>query len=64
MYVGISKLQVVVKHEHSIVRSFLFQFEDYLFSKDNQAFDTSYDKVYQDMTHPLAHYWIASSHNT
>nr|XP_022335650.1 1-phosphatidylinositol 4,5-bisphosphate phosphodiesterase gamma-1-like isoform X2 [Crassostrea virginica] len=40
------------------------EFEDYLFSKDNQVWDTQYDRVYQDMTHPLAHYWIASSHNT
>lgn len=22
------------------------------------------DEVYQDMTHPIAHYWIATSHNT
>ena len=33
-------------------------------SKGNSAFNSSHCEVYQDMTRPLAHYWIASSHNT
>ncbi|CAG7728525.1 unnamed protein product [Allacma fusca] len=37
---------------------------DYLFSTQNQIWDEQYSKVYQDMTRPLSHYWIASSHNT
>ncbi|CAG7728526.1 unnamed protein product [Allacma fusca] len=37
---------------------------DYLFSTQNQIWDEQYSKVYQDMTQPLSHYWIASSHNT
>jgi len=42
----------------------MLQFEDFLFSKDNTIWDTSYDRVNQDMTRPLSQYWIASSHNT
>ncbi|XP_068087156.1 1-phosphatidylinositol 4,5-bisphosphate phosphodiesterase gamma-1-like [Anabrus simplex] len=40
------------------------EFMDYLFSKQNEIWDPQYDQVYQDMTRPLSHYWIASSHNT
>ncbi|XP_046996756.1 1-phosphatidylinositol 4,5-bisphosphate phosphodiesterase gamma-1 [Schistocerca americana] len=42
----------------------IFEFMDFLFSKQNEIWDERYDKVYQDMTKPLSHYWIASSHNT
>jgi phosphatidylinositol phospholipase C gamma-1 len=37
---------------------------DFLFSKQNDIWDQRYDQVYQDMTRPMSHYWIASSHNT
>ncbi|XP_019759127.2 1-phosphatidylinositol 4,5-bisphosphate phosphodiesterase gamma-1 [Dendroctonus ponderosae] len=40
------------------------EFIDYLFSKQNDLWDSAKDTVYQDMTRPLSHYWIASSHNT
>ncbi|KAJ9579947.1 hypothetical protein L9F63_004420, partial [Diploptera punctata] len=40
------------------------EFMDFLFSKQNEIWDPKYDDVYQDMTKPLSHYWIASSHNT
>lgn len=36
----------------------------YLASADNEAFDPQRLKQYQDMTRPLSHYFIASSHNT
>ncbi|XP_018333855.1 1-phosphatidylinositol 4,5-bisphosphate phosphodiesterase gamma-1 [Agrilus planipennis] len=42
----------------------LSEFLDFLFSKQNDLWDPQKDVVYQDMTKPLAHYWIASSHNT
>ena len=40
------------------------EFIDFLFSKQNDIWDRQYNEVYQDMTKPLSHYWIASSHNT
>lgn len=40
------------------------EFIDFLFSKQNDVWDSRKDTVYHDMTRPLCHYWIASSHNT
>lgn len=40
------------------------EFLDFLFSKQNDVWDCTKDVVYHDMTRPLAHYWISSSHNT
>ncbi|KAK6178523.1 hypothetical protein SNE40_013298 [Patella caerulea] len=39
-----------------------YEFLDYLFSPENSLWNSANDP--QDMTHPLSHYWIASSHNT
>eukprot|EP00095_Tigriopus_kingsejongensis_P002053 maker-scaffold254_size236139-snap-gene-1.12 protein:Tk02053 transcript:maker-scaffold254_size236139-snap-gene-1.12-mRNA-1 annotation:"1-phosphatidylinositol -bisphosphate phosphodiesterase gamma-1" len=41
------------------------EFMDWLFSKDNQLFDVAtHAFINNDMTKPLSHYWISSSHNT
>uniref|UniRef100_A0A6Q2XQV7 Phosphoinositide phospholipase C n=1 Tax=Esox lucius TaxID=8010 RepID=A0A6Q2XQV7_ESOLU len=39
-------------------------FTMYMLSKENDVFDQDHTRVYQDMTRPLAHYFISSSHNT
>ena len=39
-------------------------FFSFLRSKDNSAIDPEHETVYQDMTQPLSHYFINSSHNT
>ncbi|XP_078146865.1 1-phosphatidylinositol 4,5-bisphosphate phosphodiesterase delta-3-A-like [Centroberyx gerrardi] len=39
-------------------------FTMYMLSKENCVFDPEHCRVYQDMTRPLAHYFISSSHNT
>ncbi|KAJ0016050.1 hypothetical protein NQD34_014340 [Periophthalmus magnuspinnatus] len=39
-------------------------FTMYMLSKENCVFDPAHARVYQDMNHPLSHYFISSSHNT
>ncbi|TMS22140.1 hypothetical protein E3U43_012405 [Larimichthys crocea] len=39
-------------------------FTMYMLSKENCVFNPEHARVYQDMTGPLAHYFISSSHNT
>ena len=39
-------------------------FSKLLSSSSNDVFDPSKSKPYMDMTKPLSHYWVASSHNT
>lgn len=39
-------------------------FTQYLLEDDCHIFDCEHGEVCQDMTHPLSHYFIASSHNT
>ncbi|XP_013179186.1 PREDICTED: 1-phosphatidylinositol 4,5-bisphosphate phosphodiesterase gamma-1 isoform X2 [Papilio xuthus] len=42
----------------------LNEFVEMLFSKHNTIWDSKHNQVTQDMTRPLSHYWISSSHNT
>ncbi|CAG8768708.1 8548_t:CDS:2, partial [Gigaspora margarita] len=39
-------------------------FSGFLMSSDNAIFSSEHAKVYQDMSQPLSHYFIDSSHNT
>ncbi|XP_058230768.1 1-phosphatidylinositol 4,5-bisphosphate phosphodiesterase delta-3-A [Hemibagrus wyckioides] len=39
-------------------------FTMYMLSNENDVFNPDHTNVYQDMTRPLAHYYISSSHNT
>ncbi|XP_026215117.1 1-phosphatidylinositol 4,5-bisphosphate phosphodiesterase delta-3-A [Anabas testudineus] len=39
-------------------------FTMYMLSAENDVFNPDHARVYQDMTRPLAHYFISSSHNT
>uniref|UniRef100_A0A665U966 Phosphoinositide phospholipase C n=1 Tax=Echeneis naucrates TaxID=173247 RepID=A0A665U966_ECHNA len=39
-------------------------FTMYMLSLENNVFNPDHNRVYQDMSRPLAHYFISSSHNT
>ncbi|XP_071822234.1 1-phosphatidylinositol 4,5-bisphosphate phosphodiesterase gamma-1-like isoform X3 [Apostichopus japonicus] len=40
------------------------EFVDYLYSKNNQIWDSNHDQVVHSLDQPLCNYWMASSHNT
>ncbi|GAB6030572.1 hypothetical protein CHUAL_007434 [Chamberlinius hualienensis] len=42
----------------------VMEFIDYLFSSNNDLWDSRFDQINEEMNRPLSHYWIASSHNT
>lgn len=55
-------LESDVEMPHGLLRTEQ-RLADYLFSAANAAFDpVRASTVYQDMTAPLAHYWIATAH--
>eukprot|EP01091_Cochliopodium_minus_P008792 TRINITY_DN204_c0_g2_i1.p1 TRINITY_DN204_c0_g2~~TRINITY_DN204_c0_g2_i1.p1 ORF type:complete len:766 (-),score=273.84 TRINITY_DN204_c0_g2_i1:34-2310(-) len=39
-------------------------FQQYMLSEENNVMDPKYGSIYQDLNHPLNHYFIDSSHNT
>ncbi|XP_067286706.1 1-phosphatidylinositol 4,5-bisphosphate phosphodiesterase delta-3-A isoform X2 [Pseudorasbora parva] len=39
-------------------------FTMYMLSKENDVYNPEHSRVYQDMSRPLSHYFISSSHNT
>jgi len=52
-------------HGKDATNLYVSGFSSYIVSlKYNSCFNPHMEKVYQDMTQPFAHYWIASSHNT
>ena len=51
-------------HVHKNNLSLSLSLFSFLRSKDNPVIDPEHETVYQDMTQPLSHYFINSSHNT
>ncbi|XP_063076696.1 1-phosphatidylinositol 4,5-bisphosphate phosphodiesterase delta-3-A-like isoform X2 [Engraulis encrasicolus] len=49
-------------HEHLFMTENGFTL--YMLSKENDIFNQQHTSVYQDMSRPLSHYYISSSHNT
>ncbi|MEQ2158255.1 1-phosphatidylinositol 4 5-bisphosphate phosphodiesterase delta-3-A [Goodea atripinnis] len=53
-------------NERAQKKSFMTQdgFTMYMLSMESDVFNPDHCRIYQDMTRPLAHYFISSSHNT
>ncbi|XP_067869214.1 1-phosphatidylinositol 4,5-bisphosphate phosphodiesterase delta-3-like isoform X2 [Heterodontus francisci] len=62
----LSIIQKYVLNDNAKQNQLLTQdgFMMYLLSPDGDIFNSSHDQVYQDMTQPLSHYFISTSHNT
>lgn len=60
-----TKIIKVAAHSEAATNLFYFGFAEYITSQDNSAYNVSHrNGIYQQMTHPMSHYYIASSHNT
>ncbi|XP_067825232.1 1-phosphatidylinositol 4,5-bisphosphate phosphodiesterase delta-3-like isoform X3 [Heptranchias perlo] len=55
------ELNETAKQNHLLTQD---GFMMYLLSSEGDVFNSNHDQVYQDMTQPLSHYFISSSHNT
>ncbi|KJE88621.1 phospholipase C-eta2 [Capsaspora owczarzaki ATCC 30864] len=60
---------LIAKHEPAVegTKSKLLSYEglfNFLASTDNDLFNPAHNRIYQDMSQPLTHYFVASSHNT
>ena len=55
---------IFLNHFKSIIISLSSIPYSFLRSKDNSAINPEHETVFQDMTQPLSHYFINSSHNT
>ena len=51
--------------EHLLNETFnTIGFTAFMLGKENDIFNFNHKAIYQDMTQPLSHYYIHSSHNT
>lgn len=60
----VDSLSYISDHHQQLSRLSFTAWMDALISPENDVFDPSKKKLYQDMSRPLTHYYIASSHNT
>lgn len=60
------QVDIHLKESYSLVQKLYYfsGFTQYLLEEDCHIFDSEHRTVCQDMSHPLSHYFIASSHNT
>lgn len=60
-----TKLIKEATHSEAASKLFYNGFAEYITSAENSAYNAAHrSAIYQDMTQPLSHYYIASSHNT
>lgn len=59
-----SKSENIIKYNVIIILISVAGFMAFLDSNQMNIKDPKTNKVYQDMTQPLSHYFVASSHNT
>lgn len=60
-----TKLIKEAAHSEAAHSLFYIGFAEYIVSQENSAFNAAHRSgIYQNMTYPMSHYYIASSHNT
>lgn len=59
-----SKIDVYYVDQSWQLASFILAFQRMLLSPTNSLFKKDHNKIWQDMTQPMSHYFINTSHNT